>query len=354
MKIKVLRIKDNVIYTLHMPSRLREYREQSKYSATALAAAAGVTRQTVHAIEAGSFVPNTAIALKLARLLGATVEQLFADPEQARTEDPEWLTPAAQMQPAQLARVGARLMALPSTPFSWPEADAISGVTMPSDYELGRRVVVAGCDPAIAIVARHLAANTPFRVVAFNCSSTRSSQLLQEGKVHIAGTHLAGGVPAKTRSFTLAFWEEGIVTQPGNPKKLATVADLARPDILIVNREKGAGSRTFLDAELRRAGIKSSAVAGYGRLAAGHLQAASFVSAGMVDACIAPRAAARAFGLGFVPLATERYDLFIPRHEMITPAVQALLEALQAAPVRGALTGLAGYDTSRSGSEVRR
>ena len=338
-----------------MQNRLREFRERSAWSAAALATGAGVTRQTVHAIEAGTFIPNTAIALKMARLLGATVEQLFAEPVQARTERPQWLLPVEEAQPAQLARVGTRLVAVPSLPFSWPEADGVKGseeMAVPSDSELERRVVVAGCDPAISIVARYLAAHSPFRVVPVNCSSTRSLQLLRAGKVHIAGTHLAGAIPSETRSFTLASWEEGIVTQAENPKKLTQVADFGRADVRFVNREKGSGSRSLLDRELRRAGLKSSAIAGYGFLASGHLQAAALVSAGKADACIAPHAAARAFGLSFIPLVTERYDLVVPKRKVVTAAVQALLSAIQAAPVRRALAGLAAYDTSQSGSEV--
>lgn len=43
-----------------------------------LAERAGITRKSVNAIEAGSMVPSTLLALKLARVLGVTVEALFA------------------------------------------------------------------------------------------------------------------------------------------------------------------------------------------------------------------------------------------------------------------------------------
>lgn len=43
-----------------------------------LAARAGVTRKSINAIEAGTMVPSTVLALKLARVLGVTVEALFA------------------------------------------------------------------------------------------------------------------------------------------------------------------------------------------------------------------------------------------------------------------------------------
>ena len=80
-----------------------------------------------------------------------------------------------------------------------------------------------------------------------------------------------------------------------------------------MNREKGAGSRELLDQELRNAGINGTHVKGYDRIAHGHLPAALSVSLGEADCCVATRSAARAFGLGFIPLSTERYDLVIRR-----------------------------------------
>ena len=43
-----------------------------------LAERAGITRKSINAIEAGSMVPSTILALKLAQVLGVTVEELFA------------------------------------------------------------------------------------------------------------------------------------------------------------------------------------------------------------------------------------------------------------------------------------
>jgi molybdate-binding protein len=73
------------------------------------------------------------------------------------------------------------------------------------------------------------------------------------------------------------------------------------------------------------------------------------VSAGEADCCIATRFAARAFGLSFVPLATERYDLVIRRHDVRLPAVEALIDALNRSAIRRRLELLAGYDTSHTG-----
>ncbi len=107
---------------------------------------------------------------------------------------------------------------------------------------------------------------------------------------------------------TFAIWEQGLVFAAGNPKAIRAAADFSRRDVRIINRESGAGSRELLDRELANAGIAGKAVAGYEREAHGHLPAALAVSLGEADCCIATRSAAQAFGLGFLPLATERYD----------------------------------------------
>ena len=88
---------------------------------------------------------------------------------------------------------------------------------------------------------------------------------------------------------------------------------------------------------------------GYSRIAQGHLPAALAVSMREADCCIATRSAARAFGLSFVPLATERYDLVVRRQHFQHAAVQALLEVLNRAAIRRKLEILAGYDTSHTG-----
>jgi molybdate-binding protein len=148
---------------------------------------------------------------------------------------------------------------------------------------------------------------------------------------------------------TFAIWEQGLVLEAENPKGIRSVADLARKNVSIVNREKGAGSRSLLDEKLREAGIPPSKVRGYDRVAYGHLAAALAVSMHEADCCIATRSAARAFGLSFVPLATERYDLVIRRQHARLPAVEAMLDLLNRAAIRSKLEILAGYDTSHTG-----
>ena len=365
---------------------LARLRRQRGVSASRLAELAGSSRQTIYAIEAGDYVPNTALALRLARILEVTVEDLFAlagDPPQ--TEPPA--APARVLpgfdaplpgQPVRLCRVDRRLFAFAPSPQPWyiPASDGVFAgkpgagrkamVRMfAEDHPDATRLLIAGCDPAISILARHAQA-AGIHLVAAHRNSSQALSLLKDRCVHIAGTHLrddAGGesnLSAVRRMFprqaaaviSYAEWEEGILTARGNPKGIRGVEDLARADIAIVNREAGAGSRRLLDACLKRLGISSRRVRGYAAEAQGHLAVASQICSGAADACIATRAAARLFALGFIPLVEERYDLVIRRRHLELPAVQTLLDILGRAAFRRELETLGGYDTRVAGRRV--
>jgi putative molybdopterin biosynthesis protein len=138
----------------------------------------------------------------------------------------------------------------------------------------------------------------------------------------------------------------------GNPRGIATVDDLARPDVRLANREPGSGARALLDAALARQRIRPDRIVGYETVVRSHLAAAEAVAAGLADAAVGVRAAAQALGLGFVPLAQERYDLAIPARFFELPSVQALLETLTSPLFRLEVEALGGYDVSPMGDLV--
>jgi molybdate-binding protein len=119
-----------------------------------------------------------------------------------------------------------------------------------------------------------------------------------------------------------------------------------------VNREPGSGSRALLDKLLDKAGMDAHKVQGYDRIAYGHLAAAYCVLAREADACLATRSAAQTFGLDFIPLHSERYDLVMRKRVADLPAVKSFLDVLQRATLRRKLEVLAGYDTSQTGTIV--
>ena len=367
-------------------TNLAALRRKRGVSAIHLAAEAGISRQTIYAIEAGTFIPNTAVALRLARALDTRVEDLFTLAEtgparQLRTEHARMLPGSGDTdagQAVQLCRVDKRLIACPPSPVPWylPSADAVvvegrgrdgkaAVQVFDGDADFGSRFLVAGCDPGISVLARHVQA-AGIELVLAHRNSSQALALLKEASVHIAGTHLkdeASGesnLPEIARLFSrnsvaviaFAVWEEGILTARGNPKGIRGMEDFGRKDVAIVNREEGAGSRALLDAHLRRLHIQPQKVRGYERLASGHLPAAWQVQSGGADACLATQAAARVFGLHFIPLVSERYDLVIKRQHLNLPRMQNLLDTLSRSGFRRELEGYGGYDTRVAGQRV--
>ena len=367
-------------------NNLAALRQKRGLAAAHLAKLAGVSRQTIYAMEAGTFVPNTAVALKLARALEVKVEDLFALPgefpaPEFRTEHAALLpggeTPS-EGQPVELCRVDDRMVASPPSPVPWyfPASDAIVAAeasprgktklrVFDAERQFENRVLLAGCDPAISVLARHVE-SAGIELVVAHRNSSQSLELLKERYIHVAGTHLQdetsgeSNLPDVERRFarnsvavvSFAVWEEGIVTARGNPKAIRQVEDFARPDVTIANREAGAGSRKLLDSHLMRLGIAPAKVRGYRTEAAGHLAAAWRVQTGDADCCLATRAAARLFGLGFVPLVSERYDLAIRRQHLDLPGIRVLLDVLSRSQFRRELDSLGGYDTRSAGERL--
>jgi molybdate-binding protein/DNA-binding XRE family transcriptional regulator len=361
-------------------------RQKRGLAAAHLAEMAGVSRQTIYAMEAGNYVPNTAVALKLARALEVRVEELFSLPGDlpgpAFRMEQAALLPGSESpqegQPVELCRVEGRLVASAPSPAPWyfPASDAIVAAqpaphakarvrVFEADRQFQNRLLIAGCDPAISVLARHVQ-TAGVELVLAHRNSSQALALLKERYVHVAGTHLRdessgeSNLPAIAGIFprhavaviAFAVWEEGIVTARGNPKAIRGVEDLARPDVTMVNREAGAGSRKLLDAHLARLKIPVSSVRGYRVEALGHLPAAWRVQTGEADCAIATRAAARLFGLGFLPLVSERYDLAIRRQHLDLPGIRALLDVLSRSQFRRELDSLGGYDTTTSGQRM--
>lgn len=356
-------------------NQLATLRRSRGLAAADLAKQAGISRQTIYAIEAGTYVPNTEVTLRLARALEVSVEQLFSLTDPAPEAPPLAAdvlsaTPLAKGQPVRVCRIGDRVVSVPVTPAPYflPEADAVITKTgrrpeltvFANDDLQQKRLVLAGCDPAIGFTSRLVEKWSGVEIVSAPASSRLALEWLKEGKVHIAGSHLED---PQTGEFNLPFlkgtdfavvtfarWEEGLVTAAGNPKEIRQIEQLARRNVRFVNREPGSGSRALLDRLLTNAGVPTEKVRGYERIAYGHLAAAYAVLNGDADCCLATRSAAQAFGLAFVPLRSERYDFILHRRTLELPAAQTFLDILQRATLRRKLEVLAGYDTSQTGA----
>ena len=366
-------------------NRLAAVRKSRGVGASLLARRVNVSRQTIYAIEAGTYVPNTEVALNLARHLEVTVDELFSLQENVDTTNESLAAEVlsaeapAKGQPVRICQIGSRWIGVPvsASPYYMPEADGIIKtasktkgradlIVFAKEEASQKRLVLAGCDPATGLLSRMVEKHSGVEIVSAAASSQLALTWLAEGKVHIAGSHLED---AKTGEFNLPFirkhfpdedftlvtfarWEEGLVLSPGNPKGIRKVDDLPRKGVRFVNREPGSGSRGLLDKLLATSGLKPQTVQGYDRVAFGHLAAAYCVLSHDADVCLATRSAAQTFGLDFIPIHSERYDLVMRRKTTELPAVKSFLDVLQRATLRRKLEVLAGYDTSQTGTVV--
>ena len=147
----------------------------------------------------------------------------------------------------------------------------------------------------------------------------------------------------------LASRETGVMLAPGNPRDIRDLRDLGRPGIRLINRPQGTGTRLLFFARLRQAGVDPHALPGWERTAATHEAVAECVASGVVDAGPGIRAAAEAWGLAFLPLGIERYDMILPRRVHDSPRGQALMRALASEAWTSVAARSPGYDTSRTG-----
>src|SRR4051812_3877986 len=235
--------------------------------------------------------------------------------------------------------------------------------------EIDRTIVAVGShDLVLDLAASQLRAADPgVTLASSNVGSLGGLVALRDGLCHVAGSHL---LDPETGEYTLPYVdrvlggrdvavvrlvprEQGLIVAPGNPLGLTGIDDLVRDGLRYVNRQRGAGTRVLLDHELGRRGIASDAISGYAREEHTHLAVAAAVAAGRADAGLGVLAAARAFGLGFVPVTREPYDLVLATETLEDPVAAPLWALLDDAEFRAAVEALGGYATEEMGRRIR-
>jgi putative molybdopterin biosynthesis protein len=368
-------------------SRVRELRRAAGLTQEELARRCGVSRQALISIEAGRVQPSVAIALRLAAALGRRVEEIFQLAGPGDSVMAELVAPVPARPPraphaprvrVALARIRDRWVAHPlrhDDPAGLGRA--ADGVLRPRARasrqrvellrplpELGTRLLVVGCDPALGLLADRLGSRG-LPITWIHASSQAALEMLARAHTHVAGAHLFDessgefNVPFVRRMaesgpmlvVTLACWELGFLVHPGRRTGVRGIEDVLRPGVRFVQREPGAEARALVERLLRRAGASDDALSG-APVVHGHFAVAQTIATGGADAGVATRAAALAHELAFVPLAEERFDLIIPRELASAPGVVQLVDTLQARTFRRELDCLGGYQTRRTGDAV--
>lgn len=254
----------------------------------------------------------------------------------------------------------------------WRELRA-AGPDVPSRPEApasGPILRIAGShDLALDLLIGQLRRSDPnLSISSSNVGSLAGLMALERGEAHLAGCHL---IDEETGEYNLPFVrrilpgdevvlvnlvyrQQGLMVAPGNPRGIRGLEDLSRPDISMVNRQRGAGTRVLLDLRLRAAGIVPEQVRGYTHEVGTHTAVAAAVAGGSADLGLGILSAARALGLEFIPLERERYDLAVPGALYESDRLRPLLVAVRSEEFKAVVRELGGYDTSDTGIVVGR
>jgi putative molybdopterin biosynthesis protein len=235
-----------------------------------------------------------------------------------------------------------------------------------TSYPAAGQLIFAGShDLSVELLCRLLSEREPPVLVSVDFVGSLGGLIaLARGEADFAGSHLWDQA---TEQYNVPFVQRvlpnrrvvllnlvqrvmGMIVPPGNPLGLHGVPDLATPGVVLVNRQPGSGTRVWLDVQLKVAGIDPGSVPGYEREESTHLAVSRAVADGEATVGIGIGAAAAAYGLDFMPLGQERYDLVIPEENWASPEVGALRDVVGSAKFKDAVLDMGGYDVSQTGT----
>jgi putative molybdopterin biosynthesis protein len=229
--------------------------------------------------------------------------------------------------------------------------------------------IVCGQDSMLDVLTGHLSRRSkPDRpALRSYIGSYKGLVALYNGEVHAATAHLwdgdsgqyntpfvrrlLPGIPAVLIHLTARV--QGFYVPAGNPKGLKGWEDLKRQDLVLVNRERGAGSRVLLDERLRLMGLRAKERPGYDHEEPSHLSVAGAVGRGEADFGVGDsKAVNQVDGVDFIPLQNEQYDLVLKKEDMDLPVAKAIVQILRSPEFRAQFQGMRGYDIKGIGEVV--
>lgn len=285
--------------------------------------------------------------------------------------------------------VGDKLMASPlsrgsGVVSSFMKADGI--LTVPQGvegYEAGEQVqvrllsredklkntlvVIGSHDPLLDELANlmHLEDGSVYMSSA-HVGSMGGIMAIRRGEAHAAGCHL---LDTETGEYNTAFIkkyfpkggvkllrcvgrQQGLMLQKGNPLGIEKFADIARPGLRFVNRQKGSGTRILTDYLCKKEGLAPETIYGYDREELTHTSVAAQLASGSADAGMGIYSAAQLYDLDFLPVCIEEYDLIIPDHAWDSPMVRQLVATLKSQAFREKILAMGGYTLDRPGEII--
>jgi DNA-binding XRE family transcriptional regulator len=325
-------------------SSMREARVSAGLSQAAVATAAGISRQSVGAIEAGRHRPSVDAALAIARAVGRSVEDVFGQTPSGCA--PVLGRPLSDGSAILAARVGDRVVCAAASDalafVGWPDANAVledgQARLLPGADLDG--LVVVGCDPALGSAAAMLSSGGRRRLIALSGSTATALAAMGQGRAHGAVVHNRAGrlpsAPPGTLRLHLARWRVGVASRGQRGR---SVAELCEQRARVVQREAGASSqKAFLSAV---AAEGAGPVAG--PVASSHVEVARRVADGAV-AGVTMEPAALQYGLAFGELEEHVAEIWVDERWRAHPGIDALGNLLRSDAFTSRMSLVGGYE----------
>ena len=228
-------------------------------------------------------------------------------------------------------------------------------------------VVIGSHDPLLDEVGNLLHMADPgLYMSSSHVGSMGGIMAVRRGEAHAAGCHL---LDTETGRYNISFLRkyfpnggvklvrcvgrnQGLMVAAGNPLGIRSFSDIARPGLRYVNRQKGSGTRILADYLCKENGLAPESIYGYDREELTHTSVAAQIAGGSADAGMGIYSAAKLYGLDFLPICVEEYDLLIPDGAYDTPLVRRLLKVLKSDAFRSKLMDMGGYTLDRPGEII--
>ncbi|MFA6941246.1 MAG: molybdopterin biosynthesis protein [Clostridiaceae bacterium] len=234
-----------------------------------------------------------------------------------------------------------------------------------SENEIKNTIVCIGShDPIIDIIADLIHSKSlKYYLSSAHTGSMGGIMALKSGETHISPIHL---LDMEDGSYNISYIKkyltskamalikgvgrvQGIMVPKGNPLNIKDINDIKRDGIRFVNRQRGSGTRLFLDYNLKKAGISSIDVNGYEREEVTHIGVAAVVAADDADCGLGIYSAAKMMGLDFIPLGNEEYDFALPKEYLDLDMIKEFINVIKSSEFKSMLDQLGGYDYKNIG-----
>jgi len=249
------------------------------------------------------------------------------------------------------------------------EAGTVTKVKLlKSENEIKNTIICIGShDPIVDVIADLIHSKSlKYFLSSAHTGSMGGIMALKSAETHISPIHLLDMddgsynisyikkyLPSKDMALIKCVGRvQGLMVQKGNPLNIKDFNDIAKNRLKFVNRQRGSGTRLFLDYNLKNAGISSSDINGYEREEVTHIGVAAVVAASDADCGLGIYSAAKMMGLDFIPLGNEEYDFALPKEHLDLDMIKEFINILKSSEFKSILDQLGGYDYKNIGKVI--